>query len=86
MPGKGDFCFGSENLHPTRLALLRREDKRGFRKIEFPGDLLHLDFIESLGLGQHSQLIAAKVSPGEDVTDEEVIIQSRSFEKVRTIC
>jgi hypothetical protein len=26
------------------------------------------------------------VSPGEDVTDEEVIIQSRSIEKVRTIC
>ena len=86
MSGKGNFCFGGENLQPTRLALLRRKDKRGFLKIEFPGDLLHFDVIEPLGIGQHSQLIAAEVSPGENVTDEEVIIQSRSIEKVRTIC
>ena len=73
-------------MHPTRLALLRREDKRSFRKIEFPGNLLHLDVTEPLGLGQHGKLIATEVSPGEDVTDEEVKIQSRNIEKVRTIC
>ena len=72
-------------MHPTGLALLRREDKRGFRKIEFPGDLLHLDITEPLGFGQHGKLIATEVSTGEDVTDKEVIIQSRSIEKVITI-
>tara|TARA_B100000315_G_scaffold237139_1_gene253602 strand:+ start:4534 stop:4671 length:138 start_codon:yes stop_codon:yes gene_type:complete len=45
-----------------------------------------LDVTEPLGLGQHGKLIATEVSPGEDVTDEEVKIQIRSIEKVRTIC
>ena len=71
MPGKGNFCRWSENADFRSVGgIVRRIHKGGFREIEFTRDPLQRRFRQPGGIGDYSQLVAAKWLIGEHVQNK----------------